>query len=163
MLDYFTHLYNSEASFNVLNSSKSDLSHIVFLPPYSSILEHPQKIKNFKGVDNLSPPTQKITFVWDVTILFDYFSHKGKNDQASDKSLLEKLLILLLLLGGQRMKTVYFFKVDRLTVIDIGVTFSPNHVLKHSKSGKKLDSLHCMGISQQKVICCRLFKIIFET
>ena len=30
------------------------------------------------------------------------------------------------------MNTVYFFTVDRMTVADIGVTFSPNNVLKHS-------------------------------
>ena len=130
MLDYFTHLYNSEASYSVLNSIKSDLSHIVFLPAYSSILEPPQIIKYLKGVDNLSPPTQKIMFVWDVRILFDYFSHKGRNDQVSDERLTQKLLILLLLLGDQRLKAVYSFKVGRMTVADIGVTSSPNHVLK---------------------------------
>ena len=29
-----------------------------------------------------------------------------------------------------------------MTVTDIKVTFSPHHVLKHSKPGKKLDSFH---------------------
>ena len=62
-LDFFTHLYNSGLSYSVINSSKSAPSHIVFLPPYSSILEHPQVTKYFKGVYNLRPPTQKITFV----------------------------------------------------------------------------------------------------
>ena len=55
LLDYFTHLYNSGASYSVLNSNKSTLSHIVFLPPYSSILEHPQIIKYFKDAYNLKP------------------------------------------------------------------------------------------------------------
>ena len=68
LLDYFTHLYNSGASYSVINSSKSALFHIVFLPPYASILEHPQIIKYFKGVYNLRPPAQKTTFVWDVKI-----------------------------------------------------------------------------------------------
>ena len=59
---------------------------------------------------------KKKTFVWDVKNLFDYFSHKGENDQLSDKSLTQKLLILLLLLGGQRINTLYFLAVDRITV-----------------------------------------------
>ena len=121
---------------------KSGLSQIVMLPPYSSILEHPHIIKYFKGVYNLRPSTQKITFVWDVKILFDYFNNKGENDQLPDKSLTQKLLIFPLLLGGQRMNTAYFFTVDRMKITEIGVTFSPNHVLKHSKRGKKLDSFH---------------------
>ena len=162
LLDYFTHLYNSGASYSVFNSSKNALSHIVFLPPYSSISEHPQITKYFKGVFNLRPPTGKITFAWDIKLLFDYFNYKGENDQLSDKSLTQKLLILLLLLGGQRMNTVYFFTVDRMTVTDIGVTFSPNYVLKHSKPGKKLDSFHYRAYNNKKVMCCRLFKRIFE-
>ena len=72
-------------------------SHIVFLPPYSFTLEHPQIIKYFKGVYNLRPPTP-ITFAWDVKIMLNYFSHKGENDQLSDKSLTQRLLSLLLLL-----------------------------------------------------------------
>ena len=150
-LDNFTHLYNSGVPYSVLNSSKSALSHIVFLPISSSILEHPQIITYFKSVYDLRHPTQKITFDWDIKILFDYFNHKGGNNQLSDKSLTQKLLVLLLLLGGQRMNTVYFFTVDIITVTDIGVTISSNHVLKHLKPGKKLDSFHY-----------RLFKRIFE-
>ena len=34
LLDFFTHLYNSGPSYSGLNSSKSALYHIVFLPPY---------------------------------------------------------------------------------------------------------------------------------
>ena len=87
----------------------------MFLSPYSSILEHPQIIKYFKGVRNLRSltPTPTLTFVWDVKILFDYFSHKGESDQLSNKILTRKRLILLLLLGGQRMNNVYFFTADR--------------------------------------------------
>ena len=134
----------------------------MFLPPYLSILEHPQSIKYFKGVYNLRRPTQKITFVWDVKTLFDYLNHKGENDQLSDKSLTQKLLILLLLLGGQRMNTVYFFTVDRMKVSDIGVTFSPDHVLKHSKPGTKLDSFHYRAYHNKNVMCCGLSKRIFK-
>ena len=151
LLDYFTHLYNSGASYSVLNISKSALTCIVFLPQHSSILEHPQIIKYFKGVYNLRLPTQKIRFVWDVKILFDYFNDKVENDQLSDKSLTQKLLILLLLLGGQIMNTVYFFTVGRMAVTDIGVTFSPNHILKHSKPGKKLDSFHYRAYQNRRL------------
>ena len=82
--------------------------------------------------------------------MFDYFNHKGENDQLSDKSLTQKLLILLLLSEGQRMNTVYFFTVDRITVTNIGVKFSANHVLKHSKPEKKLDSLHHRAYHNKK-------------
>ena len=59
---------------------------------------------------------------------------------------------LFLLLGGQRMDTACFFTVDRMAVTDIGVTFSPNHVFKHSKPGKELDSFHYRAYHNKK--CC---------
>ena len=38
-----------------------------------------------------------------------------------------------------------------MTVTDIAVTFSANHVVKHSKPGKKLDSFHCMACHNKKL------------
>ena len=38
-----------------------------------------------------------------------------------------------------------------MTVTDIGVTFSPNHVLKHSKPGKKLDIFHYRAYHNKKL------------
>ena len=108
LLDFFTPLFNSVPSWSVLNSSKSALAHIVFLPSYSSILEHPQIMKYFKGAYNLRPPTQKVTFIWEVKSLFDYFNHKGENDQLLDKSLTQKLLTLLLLLEDQKINMYIF-------------------------------------------------------
>ena len=48
------------------------------------------------------------------------------------------------------MNTVYSFTVDRITVTDMGVTFSPNHVLKHSKPVKKLNSFHYRAYHNKK-------------
>ena len=84
--------------------------------------------------------------------MFDYFNHKRKSDQPSDKGLTQKLLILLLLVGDQRMNAAYFSRVDRIIIIDIEVKFSPNDVFKHSKPGKKLDSFHYRAY-QNKRLC----------
>ena len=40
------------------------------------------------------------------------------------------------------MNIVCFCTVNKMAITDKGVTFSPNHVLKHLKPGKKLDSFH---------------------
>ena len=51
----------------------------------------------------------------------------------------QKLLLLLLILGGQRMNTIHHFAVDNLNLTDMSATFSSAHVLKHSKAGRKQD------------------------
>ena len=104
---------------------------------YQHISQHPSVIKNFKGSFNLRPPLPKISFVWDVQIMSEYFRSLGDNRQISDKHLSQKLLILLLLLGGQRLNSVFHFTNDRIIISSTSVTFSPEHVLKHP--GRKLD------------------------
>ena len=106
---------------------------------YQHISQHPSAIKYFKGSFTLKPPLPKISFVWDVQIMFEYFRSLGDNRQISDKHLSQKLLILLLLLGGQRLNSVFHFTIDRMIISSTSVTFSPEHALKHSKPGRKLD------------------------
>ena len=50
-------------------------------------------------------------------------------------------MILLLLLCGQRMITVFNCEVDNMFINTECAIFSPNKVLKHSKPGRKLDHL----------------------
>ena len=52
---------------------------------------------------------------------------------------MQKLLILPLLLGGQPLNSVFHFTIDRMIIHSTSVTFLPEHVLKHSKLGRKLD------------------------
>ena len=81
-----------------------------------------------KGVFNLKPPRPKLQFVWDVKIVFSYLEEKGLNNILPDNILRQKLLILLLLLGGQRMKTVFNFEVDNMFTTMECATFFPNKV-----------------------------------
>ena len=49
------------------------------------------------------------------------------------------------------MNTAYFFTADKMIVTTIEGTFSPNHVLKHSKPGKKLVSFHYRDYHDKKL------------
>ena len=55
------------------------------------------------GVFNLRPLKPRLSFAWDVDILFRYFEEQGDNNSLSDKLLTQKLLTLLLLLGVHRI------------------------------------------------------------
>ena len=137
-LSFFTELFNQGVSHSVLISAKSAVAHVLKMK-YQHISQHPSVIKHFKGSFNLRPPLPKISFVWDVQIMFEYFRSLGDNRQISDKHLSQKLLILLLLLGGQRLNSVFHFTIDRMIISSTSVTFSQEHVLNHSKPGRKLD------------------------
>ena len=118
---------------------------------HQHIPQHLSVIKYFKGSFNLRPPLPKLSFVWDVQIMFEYFRSLGDNRQITDKHLSQRLLILLLLLGGQRLNCVFHFTIDRMIISSTSVTFSPEHVLKHSKQGRKLDVFEYRAYSDPKL------------
>ena len=126
-------LYDKGLSYSSIKSARAAINQMVSFPPYSSIGKHPLCIKFMKGVFNMNPPTRKFGFVWDVKILFDYFRKLASNESLDDQTLSHKLCILLLLLGGQRVNTIFWFRTDELVINNISATFAPSHVLKHSK------------------------------
>ena len=93
----------------------------------------------FQRVISFETPIAKTFFCLECANYFEYFRSLGDNRQNSDKRLSQKLLILLLLLGGQRLNSVFHFTIDRMIISSTSVTLSPEHVLKHSKPGRKLD------------------------
>ena len=132
VLDFLSNLYDQGLSYSAINSAKSALSHIILLPPYTKLSDHPLISQYGKGVFNLRPPRPKLQFVWDFKIVFSYLEEKGSNNIMPDKILSQKLLILLLLLGEQRMNTVFNFEVNNMFINTECVILSPNKVLKHS-------------------------------
>ena len=100
----------------------------------------------------IRPPKAKLQFVWDIKTVFSYLEEIGLSNKLPDKILSQKLLILLLLLGGQRMNTLFNFEVDNAFInTEYAIPF-PNKVLKHSKHGRKLDQF-IYRLSPQKQLC----------
>ena len=103
LLNFFTGLFNQRVSHSFLISAKSAAAHVLRMK-YQDIPQHLSVIKFFKNLFNLRTPLPKVSFVWDVQIIFEHFKSLGDNRQISDKCLSQKLLILLLLLEGYMPK-----------------------------------------------------------
>lgn len=152
IMEFLTSLYNKGLSYSSLNSAKSAIATVVDLPGYTSISQHPKIDSYFKGLFNLRPPKTKLSTVWDVKIIFDYYKDRPNNN-LDDKTLTQKLLMFLLLLSGQRLNTIFWYTVDRLIISDNSFTFAPEHVLKHSRRGNKLDSFTYYKYEEDKCLC----------
>ena len=92
-----------------------------------------------------------LSFMWDVDMLFRYFEQQGDNNSLSDKLLTQKLLILLLLLGGHRIGTVKLFSVSNMVLNDLSVTFISAVILKHYRKGKSIDKFECRSYTDKKL------------
>ena len=62
---------------STINSAKCAMATTAHIPPYNSLNNHPLINKYMTRVFNLRPPKPKLSFVWDVDILFRYFEQQG--------------------------------------------------------------------------------------
>ena len=99
----------------------------------------------------LRPLKPKLSFVWNVGILFRYFEQQGHNNSLSNELLTQKLLILLLLLSAHRISTVKIFSVSNMVPNDLSVTFIPTEVLNHSRKSKSLDKFEYRLYTDKKL------------
>ena len=153
ILNYLSSLYDKGNSYSHIKATKAAIGHMILLPPYSKIGDHPLIKKFMSGVFNLRPPRQKSAFVWDVKILFDHFDSLPDNTSLSDEVLSQKLVILLLILGGQRVNTIFWFRTDEMIINDISILFAPSHVLKHSRKNKKLNTFEYRSYPHNSKLC----------
>ena len=65
---------------------------------------------------------------------------------------------MLLLLGGQRPNSVFHVTLDRTIISSTSVTFSPGHVQKLSKPGRKLDIFENQAYSDPKLCVLKYVK-----
>ena len=102
------------------------------------------------------PPKAKLSFAWDVDILLRYFEQQGDNNSVSDKLLIPKHLILLLLLDAHRINTVKLFSECSMVLNHLPITFIPTEVLRHSREGKPLNIFEYRSYSDEKscIISC---------
>lgn len=107
------------------------------LPPYASILKHTTIIKYLIQ----DPKHKKALIVWSVFFFFSHFIQKAENRLLSEKPYMKTFdFTIFTVERSQKMTIIYYLIIDRMTITDMRLTFSPNSILKHSKPRRKLHS-----------------------
>ena len=157
VLDLLSGMFDKGHAYSTINSAKCAIATIVHIPPYNSLNKHTLINKYTTGVFNLRPPKPKLSFVWDVDILFRYFEQQDDNNSLSDKPLTQKLLILLYcLVLIELVLSNYLVCLTNMVLNDLSVTFILTEVLKHSRKGKTLDKYEYRSYTDKKlcIISC---------
>ena len=81
---------------------------------------------------NLVP---KCITTWDVSAVLNYLATLHPNSEISLKSLSLKLVMLLLLVSGQRGQTIYLLNLDGFNITDDTCSFQLFEHIKTSKPG----------------------------
>ena len=152
VLDFLSALFEKGHAYSTISSAKYAIATIIHILPYDSLNKQQLINKYVIGIFILKPSKPKLSFLWDVDILFRFFEQQGNNCLLSDTILTQKLITLLLLLGAHRLSTIKLFSINNIVLNDLSVTFIPTEVLKHSKKGKLLDKFECRAY-EDKTLC----------
>lgn len=126
-------LYNQGLSYSTINTARSALSSIITVDSGKHFGSHPLVLRFFKGIYELRKPQPKYNCIWDVSKVLTYLRTLHPHDAISLKSLTLKLVMLLLLVTGQRGQAIYLLSLDGMTVNTTSCQFQ---LLQHTKTSK---------------------------
>ena len=136
VIDYLEHLRTSRSlGYNSLNTARSALSSVLPLVQATPLGQHPLIKTYMRGAYNLNPPTPRYTETWDPDQLLTLLKTWSPCDTLSLKLLTFKLLLLILLVTGQRLQTVSLLYLDNMSKSDNCITFRITGLLKQSRPG----------------------------
>lgn len=135
VLDFLTVLYQQGLTYNAINTARSALSSYVTLEDGTCVGKHPLVSRLMKGIFQEKPPRPKYTEIWDVSIVLEYLQSLSPVDTLSLKELTLKLVVLILLVSGQRGQTVHMLNIDRMSFSNNCYTFQLVGHLKQSRPG----------------------------
>ena len=137
VLDFLTLLYQQGLTYSAINTARSALSSYITLENGTCVGKHPLVSRLMKSIFQEKPPRPKYTEIWDVSIVLSYLQSLSPVDKLSLKELTLKLLVLILLVSGQRGQTVHLLSIDHMVSMNNCYTFQIVDHLKQSRPGVK--------------------------
>ena len=102
VLDFLTALHQQGLTYNAIDTARSALPSSATLEDGTCVGKHPLVSRLRKGIFQEKPPRPKYTEIWDVSIVLIYLQSLSPVDTLSLKELTLKLVVLILLVSGQR-------------------------------------------------------------
>ena len=137
VLDFLTLLYQQGLTYSAINTARSALSSYITLENGACAGKHPLVSRLMKGIFQEKPPRPKYTEIWDVSFVLSYLQSLSPVDKLPLKELTLKLVVLILLVSGQRGQTVHLLSIDHMVSVNSCYTFQIVDHLKQSRPGVK--------------------------
>ena len=135
-LEFLHDQYENGLSYSAINTARSALSTIIFLPDGSSFGNHPLVIRFLKGVFESRPSLPRYKDIWNVSVVLDYLKTLSPLEELNLKDITHKTVMLVTLLSGQRCQTVHALTISGMKNKNDAVHFEITQRLKTSKPGK---------------------------
>ena len=136
-----------------MNTARSALSTVISIPGCQTFGTHPLVLKFMKGVYEQLKPKPKYTQIWDVSIVLKYLASLKPNALLSLKNLTLKLVMLLLLVSGQRGQTIHSLSLQGMSLSETSCQFQVLEHMKTSKPGTAVPVIKFQKYEPDEDIC----------
>lgn len=153
VLMFFTKLFKSGLGYSSINTARCSLTSFLSLDNSTSLSSNILVRMFMKGIFTLRPTLPRYNVTWDVNKVLNYLQKLSPLESLSLLELSQKLLMLLLLLSGQRGQTIHLVDVKNIFIDAGNVKIIFGDLLKTSKQGKHLAELNFSAFPSDKNLC----------
>ena len=162
-IGFLEHLRNDKRlSYSALNTARSALSSII-LPSDNIPFGQHQLVKIYmRGAFNLDPPQPRYQHTWDPQTILTLIRRWNPPATVTFKLLTFKVVILVLLVTGQRLQTVSLLSLDNMIVDTKNqkIIFKIPQLLKQSRPGYKNPIVELNAFDKDVDLC--IYRYLLE-
>ena len=155
-LDFLAGLYDKNLSYSTLNTARSALSSILHMDNCRNFGSHPLTVRFMKGIfekKKKRTPHPRYNKLWDVSLVLNYLTTLNPIEKLTLKDLTLKLLMLLLLVTGQRGQSIHLLNIVTMHLGDTSCVFNLTSHTKTSKPGQPTSTITIQEFKQDCRIC----------
>ena len=114
---------------------------------------HPDLKTYMAGVAQLLPRRPRYSTIWDQNVVLNFLKKWSPAKELSKLKLGMKLLMLLLLISGQRLQSMHFLHIDDMKLSRNACTFMISENLKHSRGNAPATEVSIASYPEDKRLC----------
>lgn len=154
LLEYLLQEFKKEkgrsySSMNLIRSAISAIATIDNVPAG----RHPLVCRFMKAVFQLRPSLSRSRITWDPDLVLTYIESLGPNNILSTIQLARKLVMLMLLVSGQRGQALHVLDIRNMSVSPSRVSFRIGDLLKTSRPGDHFSAMSFDAYLPNKMLC----------
>ena len=138
---------------STLNTTRSAPSSILLMDTCRNFGSHQLILQFVKGAFEKRTPHPKYNKIWDVSLVLNYLTTLDPIEKLTLKDLTLKLLMLLLLVTGQRGQSIHLLNIVIMHISDTSCVFNLTSHTKTSKPGQPASAITIQEFKQNCRIC----------
>ena len=132
-LGFLMALHNKGLSYSTIGTARSALSNVIVSGVCENFGTHSLVSRFMKSVFLQNKPLPKYDCTWDVAVVLKYLETLYPHSDITLKNLTLKLVMIILLVCGQRGQTVHLMDLSSMEMADNACRF---HITEHIKTNK---------------------------